>query len=112
MPSVSWTVLPMAWRSAYWPPAEWPATTIALRLGNAFLDASLRRTSSVKSNDVILASPVAAPPERQISQGQLTSLGARTSRQLPPALEAKRGAITTVSSSAPATKAAAVALRK
>ena len=52
-----------------------------------------------------------APPERQLSppQLQLISFSASGSWQLPSA-EATRGAMTMVSSSAPARKAAAVAV--
>src|ERR1035438_10129897 len=83
----------MAQRSTYWPPAEWPETTMALRLGKKSFFASLRRISSVKSNDVNFSLLVAVPPERQLSpaQLQLTSLGANWSRQLP-VLEARRAA--------------------
>src|ERR1019366_8302325 len=97
----------------YWPPAEWPETTMALRLGKTSFFASLRRISSVKSNDVNFSLLVAVPPERQLSpvQLQVTSLGANWSRQLP-VLDAMRGAMTMVSSSAPPRKAAARAVRK
>src|ERR1035437_6980276 len=103
----------MAEGSTYWPPAEWPETTMALRLGKMSFFASLRRISSVKSNEVNFSWLVAVPPERQLSpaQLQLTSLGANWSRQLP-ALEARCGAMTMVSSSAPLRNAAARAVRQ
>src|ERR1017187_5682642 len=86
---------------------------MALRLGKTSFLASLRRISSVKSNDVNFSLLAAVPPERQLSpaQLQLTSLGANWSWQLP-VLEATRGAMTMVSSSAPPRNAAARAVRK
>src|SRR5262245_7842333 len=104
----------MLYRFTYCPPAEWPARTIALRFGNVSLFASLRSTSSTKSNDVSLSALADVPPLRQLSppQLQLTSLGSSLSRQLPPPADATRGAITIVSSSAPARNAAAREVRK
>src|SRR5262249_22223500 len=112
-PSVSCTLLASSERATNWPPAEWPATTIAARLGNVFLLASFRRISSTKSNDVRSLFTGDTPPERQLSppQLQLTSFVSSASRQLPSA-DAIRGAITIESSSAPARNAAVVAVRK
>ena len=70
----------------------------------------------MKSYDVSLPSlyeTSAAPPERQLSplHGQLTSFGASLSWQ-PRSLDAKRGEMTIVFSSASARNAAASAVRK
>jgi hypothetical protein len=67
----------------------------------------------MKPYEVRFASLIAAPPERQLSppHGQLTSLIARVSRQLP-LFEEKRGEITIVFWIASARNAAARAVRK
>ena len=77
------------------------------------LFASLRRIWSTKSNDVRAGFFGAEPPERQLSpvQLQLTSLASSVSWQLP-SLDAIRGEITTVSSSARPRNAAVVAVVK
>jgi hypothetical protein len=68
----------------------------------------------MKSYDVSSRLPAAMPPERQLSpeQLQLTSSDARVSRHPLLSSDAKRGATTMVSSSAPARNAAASAVRK
>ena len=78
-------------------------------LGNVAFFASLRRISSTKSNEDRSGWLAAAPPERQLSplQLQTTSFGSGLSWQA-----MMCGAMTTASSSAPARKAAAVAVAK
>ncbi len=77
-----------------------------LRLGNVDLTASLRRISSTKSNDDSAGLSRAGPPVRQLVC-QTTSFG--SARSLASIM---CGAITTVSSSAPARKAADIVVRK
>ena len=72
----------------------------------------MRRISSTKSKDVTAGWVIEGPPERQVLQCQLISFSARASRHPVPSLLAMRGEMTSVFSSAPPRKAAAVAVRK
>src|SRR6266849_2218316 len=76
--------------------------------------ANRRKITSIKSYDVNSLLLAETPPDRQVSpeQLQLISFAARVSLHPRPSLDARRGAITIVSLSAPARNAAASPVRK
>src|SRR5258708_13559132 len=99
---------------AYGPPTEGPERTIVFNFGKTSFRASRRRISSIKSYEVSSLLLAETPPDRQLSpeQLQLISFAASVSLHPRPSLDAKRGAITIVSSSALARNAAASPVRK